>query len=112
MTYKEVIKFCMALEGVSRKVLGEQGNAFALTVADSIFAYFETGAPIQWRLSLQVTAQNYDRLHFPPKTIQDKNRPGGNWLTIVRVESFDEQLLVELITWSYQQALLEISESP
>ncbi len=105
MKYVDVVRHCMALAGVTRSTISASGNAFSFNVNNEVFAYFETGAPIQWRFSLRVTAQQYEELHYPPKVLQAKDKPGGPWLTIVRVESFDETLLVDLINASYQSTL-------
>lgn len=104
MTYFEVMKYCLGLPGVERRSTGSAGNAFVFVAGENVFAYFETGAPVQWRLTLRVTEEHYEGLYFPPKVIYAEDKPGGDWLTIVRVESFDETLLKELIDWSYNNA--------
>lgn len=102
MKYVDVMKYCLAKPGATRVAVNAAGTAFGFSVNERFFAYFETGAPIQWRFSLQVTASNFEKLQFPPKVLPATDKPEGHWLTIVRVESFDEDLLLELIDWSYQ----------
>lgn len=104
MTYHQVIKYCATQQGVNRKTLNTLGTAFAFEVADTIFAYFETGAPIQWRLSVRVSEDDFNNLHFPPKVLQSKDKLDDRWLTIMRVENFDETQLNTLIDYSYARA--------
>ena len=104
MKYFDILKYCLALEGVSRSAAAGE-NTIMLSVDGTAFAFFETDAPVHWRFSLMVTAENYTKLNAPPRILQARNKPGGYWLTIVIVESFDEELLKELINWSYMQAL-------
>ncbi|TVZ40830.1 putative DNA-binding protein (MmcQ/YjbR family) [Alteromonadaceae bacterium 2753L.S.0a.02] len=102
MKYVDVMKYCLAKPGTTRVALNNAGTAFGFSANGAFFGYFQTGAPIQWRLTLEVTEENYEKLLFPPKVLPADDKPKGKWLTIVRVESFDEELLLELIDWSYQ----------
>lgn len=109
MKYVEVMQYCLSFPNSERRVLNRSGNAFALTVGSKPFGYFETGAPIQWQFSLQVTPQHYDELPNPPQVRQASGKPGDNWITIQRVENFDEEFLKELIDWSYQQVAQQLA---
>jgi predicted DNA-binding protein (MmcQ/YjbR family) len=104
MTYNEVMKFCLSFPGAERKTLTESGNAFGLMVGTKMFGYFETGAPIHWQFSLRVTPEHFDELPSPPNVRKVTEREDDHWLTIARVDSFDGELLKELISWSYQRA--------
>lgn len=104
MTYNEVMKFCLSFPGAERQPLSTPGNAFALMVDTKIFGYFETGAPIHWQFSLRVTPEHFNELPNPPKVRQVKDREDDHWITIARLDSFDGELLKELIGWSYQRA--------
>lgn len=120
MKYVEVMQYCLSFPGSQRELVNSSGNAFALTAGSRVFGYFETGAPIQWQFSLKVTPENYEALPNPPqvrqnrvrqdkaredKATEDSARQDDYWITIQRVENFDEKLLKELIDWSYQQAI-------
>ena len=102
MKYIEVLQYCLALPDTSKHYSSQAGNAFSLTAGDAAFAYFETGAPIQWQFVVRVTEELYDKLHNPPQ-VRKTDRGDGHWLVITRVENFDEGLLKELIHWSYEQ---------
>lgn len=111
MKYSEVIKYIQSHDKVVKQSLNPNGTAFGFCVEDVIFAYFETGAPIQWRLTLEVTEAQYVELHFPPQIVQARDKPEGHWLTIVRLENFDEELLTQLIDASYASARLQAALS-
>ena len=108
MKYVDVMKYCLSLPDAARKPLNAEGNAFAFTVGESVFGHFATGAPIQWRLSLRVTLQNFEALPSPPRIRQAQDQFNTDhddyWITITRVENFDDDQLKALIDWSYQRA--------
>ena len=116
MKYIDVMKYCLSLPNSQRRAITPAGNKFALLAGESVFGYFETGAPIQWQFSLPVSAQRFDNLLNPPQVRhadtsheqfpwrQKPDLQHENWITIQRVENFDEVLLKELIDWSYRQA--------
>lgn len=105
MKYVDVMKYCLSLEGVTRKKISPSGDAFAFAVEENVFAYFETGAPVAWRFSLLVSDEDYENLFNPPKIIRAKDKPEGNWMTIGRVEAMEDAPLLRLINWSHQQAI-------
>lgn len=104
MKYSEVLKYLVNFPGAVKAPLNDTGTAFGFKVGETIFAYFETGAPIQWKLTLRVNEQQFQQLHYPPQILQARDKPPGYWLTIVRLENFDEPLLKELIEGSYTLA--------
>ncbi len=112
MKYVEVLKYCLSLPDSARKPLNDSGMAFAFTVGDSVFGHFATGAPIQWKLSLRVTQQHFEELPNPPRIRQARDQfnidHDDYWITIARVENFDDDFLKELIDWSYQRAQLAV----
>lgn len=103
MTYSDVLKYCLSLPNTQKHYSSTKGNAFSLSVGDEAFAYFETGAPIQWQFVVRVTPALFEQLHRPPQ-VRKTEKENGHWLTIARVENFDEDYLKQLIQWSYQQA--------
>ncbi len=105
MKYSEVIPYILSFDQVTRRTLSESGTSIVFSVQEIDFAFFETDAPIQWKLSLEVSAEQLAELIYPPQIIQAKGKPEGHWLTIVRVENCDEALLKELIAGSYAKAL-------
>lgn len=104
MQYVEVIKFCLSLPRTKRVAASDLGNAFKLCVDESVFGYFETGAPVQWHFSLRVAPDKSDDFLNPPSVRKAADKTDDNWLTIQRVENFDEDLLKELIQGSYERA--------
>lgn len=104
MKYSEVMKYLVNFPEAVKTPLNDTGTAFGFMVGGTIFAYFETGAPIQWKLTLRVSELQYNELHYPPQILQARDKPPGYWLTIVRLENFDEPLLKELIEGSYTLA--------
>ena len=104
MTYADVLKYCLALPDTQKRYSSNSGKGFSLNVGDEPFAYFETGAPIQWQFVIRVTEALLDELCHPPQ-VRKTERGEGHWLIIARVENFDEERLKELIRWSYRQVL-------
>lgn len=110
MKYSDVLKFCLALPGTTRQPLSERGQSFALAVDSMPFAFFETGAPIQWQFVVRVNDVLATELIDPPHVraaSSGAGRDDGHWLTILRVENFAEEQLKSMISWSYQQALCQ-----
>ncbi len=103
MKYGDVLNYCLSLPAAEKHYSSASGNAFSLSVGTEPFAYFETGAPIQWQFVVRVTAVLFEELYFPPQ-VRKTERGEGHWLIIARVENFDEDRLKELVHWSYQQA--------
>lgn len=56
MKYVDVLNYCQSLPDVQKHYSSGSCNAFSLKVANEPFAYFETGAPIQWQFVVRVTA--------------------------------------------------------
>lgn len=115
MKYVDVIRYCQSLPHTSKQEYSSDGTAFSFNVGEHPFAWFETGAPIQWKFSIQVTPDLFDQLHSPPKVVQ-VDKPGGQWLKITRIETFDEPQVKAWIDWSYQwsyqQSLKQASSVP
>ncbi|HMW49997.1 MAG TPA: MmcQ/YjbR family DNA-binding protein [Cellvibrionaceae bacterium] len=104
MKYSEVIPYILSFDQVTRRTISESGTAIVFCLQERIFAYFETGAPIQWKLSLEVSEAQLRELIYPPQITHAKDKPAGHWITIARVENCDEELLKELIAGSYARA--------
>jgi len=103
MKCAEVFQYCRELPQSEQKTLDQDGTAIAFVAAEKPFAFFETGAPIQWKFSIQVTEELYEALHRPPK-VRQTDKGEGFWLTIIGVDDYPEDELVEMIDWSYQQS--------
>lgn len=102
--YADVFNYCLSLPDVNQQIHADRGKAFSFNVQGRPFAWFETGAPIQWKFSLRVENDLYHTLLNPPKVCQ-ADKPDGQWLMISRIETFDEPQVMELIDGSYQSAL-------
>ncbi|HRH77762.1 MAG TPA: MmcQ/YjbR family DNA-binding protein [Cellvibrionaceae bacterium] len=105
MKYSEVIPYILSFDHVVKRTLNDAGTAIGFSVQERMFAFFETGAPIQWKLSLEVSEEQFRVLIYPPQITQAKDKPAGHWITIARVENCDEGLLKELIAGSYAKAI-------
>ncbi len=105
MKYIDVLKYCLSLPDTRKESEVGQGQRFTLLRQDQPFAFFETGAPIQWQFVIRVSADQYESFYNPPQVRKTDRKPGF-WIVITRVENFDGELLKDLIQWSYQQAAL------
>ena len=112
MKCAEVIQYCKGLPKSALKPLNKPGTHISFVVnnegEEKAFAFFETGAPIQWQFSVRVTEEQFESMQSPPR-IRAADKPDGYWITIARVENYDEDELIDLIQWSYQQARQQAS---
>lgn len=105
MNYKEAITYCLSLPGTHKALEATEKHRIVLSVNNQIYGLFETGAPIQWKFSLQVAPEEVDKLVEPPLIRAADIGVDGHWVTIERLENFDGERLKNLIGWSYQQAV-------
>ncbi len=104
MNYKDAMNYCLSLPGTQRQIEMSNKQIFSLSVNNTVFGLFETGAPIQWKFSVQVAPEKLKSLLNPPMVKVAEVDSEGCWITIVRLENFDGDQLKRLIDWSYQQA--------
>lgn len=104
MNYKEAISYCLSLPGTNKTLEATEKHRIVLSVNDQIYGLFETGAPIQWKFTLQVAPEEVEELVEPPLIRSADMDDEGHWVTIERLENFDGDRLKSLITWSHQQA--------
>ncbi len=104
MNLKQLHQYCLTFAGAVEKQTGHPSNLLSFSVADKKFAYFKTSEPEKWRFSIRVTAERFLEL-----TDQSGIKPARymhrfHWISIVKIEQFDQQYLKQLIQWSYQKA--------
>jgi predicted DNA-binding protein (MmcQ/YjbR family) len=110
MNIDEVKIYCRSLAGATEIEHGHPSNILVFQILDKKFAYFKTSQPEQWRFSLRVHPERFLEL-----TDQDGIRPARymgrfHWVTIVDVAAMPPESLRELITASYQKALVSLNQ--
>jgi len=104
MKCADVMKFCQALPDSQQHQLSGQETEIQFSANGNPFALFHTGAPIQWQFTLAVTPDQQAEMVSPPR-IRTSTRYPGTWVTIARVENYDDEALVEMIVAAYHAAL-------
>ena len=111
MTRTELQRFCRRLPGAVETLHGEPSNFLVYTIGGNKFAYFKTSEPERWRFSIRVAPDRFVELTDVLGVKPARWRGRYHWITIVRVEHFPADYLVELIEWSYASALTRMSKA-
>jgi predicted DNA-binding protein (MmcQ/YjbR family) len=109
MDVAELKEFCLHLPGATERMHASPINVLAYQVGGKNFAYFKTSEPQQWRFSVRVTPGRFLELTDMPGIKPAKYMARYHWVTIVDVNSFPADYLIELVQWSYQKAFLSLS---
>jgi len=83
----------------------DPNNILVYSVHDKKFAYFKTSEPEKWRFSVRVSPGRFLELTDQPGVKPARYMHRFHWVTIVEVDAFYEDTLIELIRWSYDKAL-------
>ncbi|MEH6566792.1 MAG: MmcQ/YjbR family DNA-binding protein [Halopseudomonas sp.] len=110
MRVDEVKAYCAALRGASCELHQSPVNVLVYQVGDKRFAYFKTSQPQQWRFSVRVMPERFLELTDQPGIQPARYLKRFHWITLVEVERWPEQMLRELIDWSYKRALQALSQ--
>lgn len=110
MNIEQLKQFCIELPGANEELKKEPANLLSYKVSDKKYAYFKTSEPEKWRFSLRVSPERFLEL-----TDQQGIKPARymhrfHWVTIVNVESINEEYLKELVLWSYNKAKSSLSK--
>ncbi len=110
MNVKQITQLCLSYPGATDKLSGHPANIFTFKVGDKKFAYFKTSSPEKWRFSIRVSPSSFLEL-----TDQEGVKPARfmgrfHWITIVNVDTFNDEYLKELIQYSYQKAISSLSK--
>jgi predicted DNA-binding protein (MmcQ/YjbR family) len=105
MDVEKLKKYCLAYPGAEEKYSSEPANFLSYSVYGKKFAYFKTSEPEKWRFSIRVFPERFLELTDQPGVKPARYMARFHWVTIIKVGSFDEVYLKELITWSYNKAV-------
>lgn len=105
MNVEELKQHCRGYRSACETDHGEPWNFLVYTVGAEKFAYFKTSDPERWRFSVRVSPDRFVELTDMPGVKPARWRGRYHWITIVRVEAFPEDYLVELVDASYRRAI-------
>lgn len=105
MDVKKTKEFCLSFSGTVEKESSEPSNILSLSIHDKKFAYFKTSTPEKWRFSIRVTPERFLELTDQAGVKPARYMHRFHWISIVDVNTFDEEYLKVLIQWSYKKAL-------
>jgi predicted DNA-binding protein (MmcQ/YjbR family) len=96
---------CRGYPGVRETLYGHPGNILVFYAGRRKFAYFKTSEPERWRFSVRVSPDRFLELTDMPGVKPARYLARFHWVTIVVVDTFPEDYLVELVDASYRRAL-------
>jgi len=105
MNTERLKDFCKSLPSSIMEELGHPSNILSYKVKGKKFAYFKTSEPEQWRFSIRVTPDRFLELVDQPGIKPARYMHRFHWVTIVNVQSINEDYLKELIRWSFDKAV-------
>ena len=105
MDLTETQEFCLSLKGVTEKSYGHPSNVHTYYVGRRKFAYFKTSEPERGRFSFRTSPDLFISLTDQAGIKPARYMHRFHWVTVVKVESVPSDYLIELITWSYDNAL-------
>ena len=111
MNAPQLKEFCRGFPGTTETLYEEPYNFLVYSVGGKKFAYFKTSHPEKWRFSIRVEPDRFIELTDVPGVKPARYRGRFGWVTIVKVHSFPEPYLTELVGWSYQKAFNSLSKA-
>lgn len=111
MNTEQLKAFCRAFPGAVETLHGAPSNILVYKVGDKTFAYFKTSDPERWRFSLRTTPARFLELTDMPGVKPARYMGRFHWATIVKVEQFPADYLHELLRWSYDKAMSQLSKA-
>jgi predicted DNA-binding protein (MmcQ/YjbR family) len=105
MDVAAVKQHCSELAGTKSTLYAAPSNILVYYVGGRKFAYFKTSTPEQWRFSVRVSPDRFLELTDVPGIKPARYMARFHWVTIVDVRTVPADYLLELIGWSYAQAL-------
>jgi predicted DNA-binding protein (MmcQ/YjbR family) len=110
MNVDQLKSLLLQFAGAVETLHGEPSNILTYKVGGKTFAYFKTSAPERWRFSFRATPDRFLELTGMPGVKPARYMGRYHWVTIVRVEQFQEDYLQELVQWSYDKAFSQLSK--
>jgi predicted DNA-binding protein (MmcQ/YjbR family) len=104
MNVPRLKQLCRAFPQATETLHGEPYNFLVYSVGGRKFAYFKTSEPERWRFSIRVVPDRFVELTDVPGVKPARYRGRFGWVTIVKVHTFPEAYLIELVEWSYRWA--------
>lgn len=111
MNVDQMKEHCQRMAGVRHELYGAPSNVLVYSVGDKNFACFKTNAPEMWRFSLRVSPDRFLELTDMPGVKPARYMARFHWVTIIDVQSFPEDYLIELLQWSWQKAFSSLSKA-
>ncbi|NRB42795.1 MAG: MmcQ/YjbR family DNA-binding protein [Pseudomonadales bacterium] len=105
MDIEQLREFCKSFPSSIEEELGNPSNLLSYKVQDKKFAYFKTSEPEQWRFSFRTTPERFLELTDQPGIKPARYMNRFHWVTVVNVQSINEEYLKELIHWSFDKAV-------
>jgi len=105
MNVESLKVFCRSLPGSTEHESSSPSNLLSYKVHEKKFAYFKTSEPEQWRFSFRTTAERFLELTDQPGIKPARYMHRFHWVTVVDVQSMNEEHLQALVDWSYRKAV-------
>ncbi|GAA3925128.1 MmcQ/YjbR family DNA-binding protein [Litoribacillus peritrichatus] len=105
MNINQLKAYCNAFPGASENLSGAPINVLSYKVHGKQFAYFKTSEPEQWRFSFRATFERFLELTDQPGIKPARYLQRFYWVTVVDVQTINEEYLKELVEWSYHKAV-------
>ncbi len=105
MNVEQLQQLCLGFPGATETLYGKPSSILLYAVGGRHFAYFKASEPERWRFSLFVTPDRFVELTDVPGVKPARYRGRYHWVTIIRVQRFSPDYLVELVAWSYRKSL-------
>ncbi len=102
---------CTKFAGASETLHGAPSNILVYAVGAKTFAYFKTSEPERWRFSMRVTPDRFLELTDRPGVKPARYMGRFHWITIVEVDKFPADYLIELLDSSYRRAFESLSKA-
>lgn len=110
MNTEQLKAYCASFSSAKAKESGDPSNVLTYSIGEKSFAYFKTSAPERWRFSFRVMPERFLELTDQPGIKPARYMGRFHWVTVVDVESMDEDYLQELVTWSYDRAISSLTK--
>lgn len=111
MNVDDLQEFLRGFPGAVQTLHAAPSNILTYKVGDKTFAYFKTSEPERWRFSFRATPDRFLELTGMPGVKPARFMGRFHWVTVVQVARFQEDYLRELVQWSYDKALSQLSKA-
>ena len=111
MNVEQLQQHCRALTASCETLHEAPSNVLVYSVGGKNFAWFKTSDPERWRFSLRVASERFLELTDMPGVNPARYMARFHWVTIVDVQAFPQDYLLELVHWSYQRACSSLSRT-